>query len=239
MNAADAIVAVGIGIAFGFALERAGLGNARKLSAQFLLRDFTVVKVMFTAVVTAMLGVHWLGRLGIVDVSFLYVPDTYLAPQTAGGVLFGAGFALAGLCPGTSCVSAATGRGDGLATAAGLFAGVLVTGLVFAPLQSFYESGARGALTLPSVFGLPAGVVVLLVTAIALAVFGIAGRFENGGLPPEGGSDQRGFGGSHGIATWLAVLALALGLLAAADGIRSETQKPRAAIPVVRPHSGC
>ena len=224
MTMADAIVAVGIGIAFGFALERAGLGNARKLSAQFLLRDFTVVKVMFTAVVTAMLGVYWLGRLGIVDGSFLYVPDTYLGPQTAGGVLFGAGFALAGLCPGTSCVSAATGRGDGLATAAGLFAGVLVTGLSFAPLQSFYESGGLGALTLPAVFALPPGVVVFLVTAMALSVFLIARRFEG---PPEG------------VSAWLAVLALALGLLAAIDGIRTETRKPRAATPIVRPHGGC
>lgn len=157
MNTTDALVAIAIGVAFGFALERAGLGNARKLAGQFLLRDFTVVKVMFSAILTAMLGLYWLGRLGIIDAAFLYVPDTYLAPQAAGGVLFGAGFALAGLCPGTSCVSAATGRGDGLATVAGLFGGVLMTGLFFSPLAAFYESDNRGALTLPAMFGLLRG----------------------------------------------------------------------------------
>jgi uncharacterized membrane protein YedE/YeeE len=241
MTTIDAIVAIGIGIAFGFALERAGLGNARTLSAQFLLRDFTVVKVMFSAILTAMLGVYWLGRLGVIDASFVYVPDTYLGPQTAGGVLFGAGFAVAGLCPGTSCVSAATGRGDGVATVLGLFLGVLVTGLFFAPLQSFYESGGRGALTWPVVFDLPAGVVVFLVVAMALTTFVVAARFESA-LPPEADlplkTDLPPEGGSRPL-RWLALLALSFAVLAAIDGIRTEARKPAPAPTVVRPHSGC
>ena len=175
-GAGERLVAIAIGIAFGFALERAGLGSARKLSGQFLLRDFTVVKVMFSAIVTAMLGTFWLGRLGVIDVAFLYVPETHLWPQIAGGLVFGAGFALAGLCPGTACVSAATGRGDGLAVAGGLFAGVTAIGLWFAPLQPFYESGGRGAWTLPALLHLPAGVVVFLIVAFALAAFALTAR---------------------------------------------------------------
>ena len=58
-------IALGIGIAFGACLERAGLGNARKLVGQFYRTDFTVFKVMFSAIVTAMLGAFWLGRLGV------------------------------------------------------------------------------------------------------------------------------------------------------------------------------
>ena len=122
------IVAILIGIAFGFALERAGLGNARKLAGQFYFTDFTVFKVMFSAILVAMLGAFWLGRLGIIDLRGVYVPETFLAPQLIGGLLFGAGFAIAGLCPGTSCVALATGRGDGLAVVIGMFAGVLITG---------------------------------------------------------------------------------------------------------------
>ena len=61
-------------------------------------------------------------------------------PQLIGGVVFGAGFVVAGLCPGTSCVAAATGRVDGLFVVLGMFSGVLVTGLAFAPLLSFYTS---------------------------------------------------------------------------------------------------
>ncbi len=172
------MIAVAIGIAFGWFLERAGLGNARKLAGQFYLSDLTVFKVMFSAIVTAMLGAFWLARLGVIDLANVYVPETYLLPQLAGGLLFGAGFVIAGLCPGTSCVAAATGRGDGALVVAGMWCGVLVTGLAFAPLRDFYESSARGALTLPRALGVPYGMVVCAVVAMALAAFAAAERWE-------------------------------------------------------------
>lgn len=164
------IAAFAIGIAFGFALERAGLGSAKKLIGQFYLTDFTVLKVMFSAIVTAMLGAFWLSRLGIVDLSSVFVPRTWLLPQLAGGLIFGIGFVVAGLCPGTSCVAAATGRGDGLAVVAGIFAGVLV-----APQ---YDATPRGAWTLPDLLHVPYGVVVFAVVLMALAAFAAAERIE-------------------------------------------------------------
>jgi uncharacterized protein len=167
-----------IGVAFGAALERAGLGDARKLTGQFYLRDLTVFKVMFSAIVTAMLGVFWLSYLGWIDPGAIAMPETYLRPQIAGGLIFGAGFALAGLCPGTSCVAAASGRGDGLAVVAGLFAGVLLSGLAFPRFLDFYDSDARGAWTLPSLVHAPAGLVVLGVVLVALAGFAAAERIE-------------------------------------------------------------
>jgi uncharacterized membrane protein YedE/YeeE len=170
--------AVIIGIAFGWALERAGLGSAPKLAGQFYLTDLTVFKVMFSAIVTAMLGAFWLSRLGILDLTRVYVPETYLLPQLAGGLLFGAGFVIAGLCPGTSCVAAATGRGDGALVMLGMFSGVLAIGLAFAPLRHFYESTARGSLTLPDLLHIPSGVVVCAVVAMALIAFQFAERLE-------------------------------------------------------------
>src|SRR5262249_32717232 len=149
----------------------------RKLVSQFYLRgqtDFTVVKVMFSAVVVAMLGAFWLARLGVLDLSRVYVPETWLVPQLIGGVVFGAGLAAAGLCPGPWCVAAASGRGDGLAVMLGMLCGVLVTGLLFAPLRGLYEATARGALTVPVWLGVPYGAVVLAVVAIALVGFGVA-----------------------------------------------------------------
>src|SRR4051812_23299182 len=134
---------------------------------------------MFSAIVTAMLGTFWLGRAGLIDFAFLYIPDTYLLPQIAGGAIFGLGFALAGLCPGTSCVSAATGRGDGAAVVAGLFAGITLTGVCFAPLQAFYESGGGRAWTLPQLLHLPYGTVVLSIVVVALAAFAAAERIES------------------------------------------------------------
>lgn len=171
-------VAIVIGIGFGVALEQAGLGSARKLAGLFYLADFTVFKVMFSAILTAMLGVFWLDRLGILDVSRLYVPETFLLPQMVGGLVFGAGFVLAGLCPGTSCVAAATGRLDGVSVVGGMFAGVLLTGLSFRWIEPFYGSTPRGALTLPSILDLPAGVVMLGIVAVAVAAFRVIGRLE-------------------------------------------------------------
>jgi uncharacterized protein len=167
-----------IGVAFGWCLERAGMGNARKLAAQFYLTDLTVFKVMFSAIVTAMLGLFWLGRLGVIDLSRVYVPETYLLPQLVGGVVFGIGFALGGLCPGTSCVAAVTGRLDGLAVVVGMWFGVLGTGLLYPALRSFYERTPRGALTIPALLHLPYGVVVLVVVIVALVCFRVADRIE-------------------------------------------------------------
>jgi len=172
------LVAGIVGIGFGFALERAGLGSAPKLAGQFTLTDFTVFKVMFTAIVVAMLGAFWASRLGLLDLARVYVPETFLAPQLIGGAVFGAGFALAGLCPGTSCVSAATGRGDGLAVVLGFLAGVAGTASLLPILQSFYLSTPRGTLLLPDVLGVPYGVVVLAVVLAAGAGFAIAERIE-------------------------------------------------------------
>jgi uncharacterized protein len=174
----EVLLPVAIGVAFGAALERAGLGNARKLTGQFYLTDLTVFKVMFSAIVTAMLGLFWLSRFGWIDLGALAMPETYLRPQIAGGLVFGAGFALAGLCPGTSCVAAASGRGDGAAVVAGLFTGVLAAGFAFPLFRDFYDSDARGAWTLPSLLHVPYGVVVFAIVIVALAGFMAAERIE-------------------------------------------------------------
>jgi uncharacterized protein len=165
------VVALGVGIAFGFLLERAGLGNARKLSAQFRFADFAVLKVMFSAIVTASLGVFWLSRLGALDLTRVYVPETYLLPQLAGGALFGAGLVVAGLCPGTACVSAATGRLDGVAVIGGLLLGVFAYGVLDPIVESFASSTARGTYTLPDLVGASHGVTVLMVVIVALVAF--------------------------------------------------------------------
>jgi uncharacterized membrane protein YedE/YeeE len=177
-ESASLVVALLIGIAFGWFLERSGMGSARKLAGQFYLRDLTVFKVMFTAIVTALLGVFWLGWVGVLDVSRIYVPETWILPQLVGGLVFGAGFAMAGLCPGTSCVAAATGRIDGLAVVLGMFAGVFGTGLFFGGLADFYASTPRGTYTLPALIGTSYGVVVFVIVAVALLGFRAADWLE-------------------------------------------------------------
>src|SRR5207248_165735 len=82
------VAALVIGIAFGWCLESAGMGSARKLAAQFYLTDLTVFKVMFSAIVTAMLGLFWLGRLGMLDLSRVYVPESFPLPRLPGRLVF-------------------------------------------------------------------------------------------------------------------------------------------------------
>ena len=173
------LVAAAIGVGFGWFLERGGMGNARKLVGQFLLTDLTVFRVLFTAVVTAMLGIFWLRRLGWIAVDAVFIPETWLVPQLVGGAVFGMGFALCGLCPGTSCVAASSGRLDGLAVVGGMLLGVTTALLAWPTFSTFHGSTARGVLTLPDLLGVSDGVVVFGVTVAALGGFALAGRIED------------------------------------------------------------
>ena len=130
-----------------------------------------VFKVMFSAIVTAMLGVTYLGWMGVLDVDLVYLVPTYLGPQVLGGLLLGVGFVVGGYCPGTSVVALSTGRFDGMAYALGLFAGTIGYAEAFPAIKDFVNSGARGALTLPEVFNLAWGVVVFAVVLIAVGGF--------------------------------------------------------------------
>jgi hypothetical protein len=165
------VIAVLIGIGFGFFLERAGFGSARKLVSQFYLNDLTVFKVMFTAIVTAMVGAAVLSWVGWLDLSLVYMVPTYLMPQIVGGLILGVGFVVGGYCPGTSVTSAATGRVDGLLFILGIFAGTLTFAELFPWMKGFYERGAGEAITIPQALGLPYGVVVVAVVVIAVGGF--------------------------------------------------------------------
>ena len=165
------VVAFAIGIGFGFFLERAGFASARKLMAQFYLNDLAVFKVMFSAIVTAMLGVTYLAWMGVLDLSLVYLTPTYVLPQLVGGLVFGVGFVVGGYCPGTSAASIATGKIDALLFAAGMLAGTVVFAELQPRLGSFFTATSLGEATIPRYFGLPYGVVVLAVVLMALGGF--------------------------------------------------------------------
>jgi rhodanese-related sulfurtransferase/uncharacterized membrane protein YedE/YeeE len=174
-----AVTAIPVGIAFGFILERAGLGDPRKILGQLVLRDFTVVRVMFGAIVTAMLLLVVSAALGIVDMTTIAVPPTDIGAQVLGGVIFGGGFAVAALCPGTACVAAASGRRDGMAAVAGVFLGTLVTPLLWPALGTAAARAPREGALLPQDLGLPLWAVVLAITALGVAAFMVARRVEH------------------------------------------------------------
>lgn len=184
------IVAFVIGLGFGFFLERAGFGNARLLAAQFYFRDLRVLKVMFTAIVTAMVGLYFLSRVGFVDLSQVYLVPTFLVPQIVGGLLLGFGFVIGGYCPGTSCVSAATGRVDGVVYVLGMFAGLLGYGEIYPHFAGWTVSTPMGQITLARLFDIPYGVLVAAVVFMALAAFVAAEWVEKkiGHLEPGAGA---------------------------------------------------
>lgn len=165
------IIAFGIGIGFGFFLERAGFGSAKKLAAQFYFRDMSVLKVMFSAILTAMLGLFYLNWIGFIDLNLVYKGDTYLLPQIAGGLLLGIGFVVGGYCPGTSCVAVSTGRIDGIIYLVGVMAGIFFFGEFFPFLSGFFYSTNMGEITLPQLINMPYGLIVFLVVLMAIGAF--------------------------------------------------------------------
>ncbi len=176
---ASILVHLAIGFGFGFTLERAGFGDARKLAAQFYLHDMTVLKVMFTAIVTAMAVVHWGWALGLVDLPRVWINPTYLWSAIAGGVVLGAGFIIGGYCPGTSIVAAATLKIDGVFFVLGVMLGIFVFGEVVPSFWNFYQTaGDLGRFTLADWMGLPTGTVTLLVAAMAVFMFWGAEQLE-------------------------------------------------------------
>ncbi len=179
-NAAILALALLLGVGFGAALERGGLGDGRKLSGQFYLRDLTVFKVMFTAIVTAALGLYWLELAGVLDRSTLLAPPTYLGPQLVGGLIFGAGFVMAGYCPGTSCVAGMSGRLDGVAALLGMLVGILAFGECAAAVGRVLPATEMTGATLPELLHLPTGVVVGGISLLALGAFALIERLTAG-----------------------------------------------------------
>ncbi len=165
------IVSLLIGIGFGAALELSGFGDSRKLSAQFYFKDMTVLKVMFTAITVAMTLIFFASSLQILDFSRVYVNPTYLKPGIVGGLIMGAGFIIGGFCPGTSIVSAATFKIDGIVFAGGVAFGTFLFGESLPSFKYFSNSTYMGKFMLPELFGLSTGVTVLLVVVLALALF--------------------------------------------------------------------
>lgn len=182
--------AILLGLLFGLALEGAGFGSPRKLTAQFTLRDFAVLKVMFTAVVTAAAGLTVLELAGVLAPGSYFIHTPYYLPFALGGALIGAGFAIGGYCPGTSVVGLAGGRLDALAFVAGMVVGVWIFAGGFAWLAPLYEAtpGPK-AQRVSDLLGLPAWSIVLLLVLAAALLFRLAGPIERRFGGPLSASD--------------------------------------------------
>lgn len=167
-----------IGFAFGFVLEISGFGNSKRLAAQFYFKDLTVLKVMFTAIVVAMVLLFAAIGLGILDYNQVWVNPTYLVPGIVGGLIMGVGFIIGGFCPGTSLVAMTTFKLDGLFFVLGGLTGIFLFGETVPFYEDWWNSTYFGRLTIMDWLNLPAGVVVVGIVLMALVMFWGAEQLE-------------------------------------------------------------
>ncbi len=165
------LLAFFIGIAFGFVLEQGGFSSSRKLAGVFYGYDTVVLKVFFTGAITAMLGLLFFSLFGWVDLSLVYVNETFLWSTLVGGVIMGAGFIMGGYCPGTSFCGAAIGKIDAYIFIIGLFIGVFIFGEAYNLLEPLYMAEFWGSPRISEYFGISEGVTVLVVILAAVAMF--------------------------------------------------------------------
>jgi hypothetical protein len=163
-----------VGIGFGFVLEQSGFSSSRKLAGVFYGYDTVVLKVFFTAAITAMLGLLFFSLFGWVDLNMVYVNPTYLSSAIFGGVIMGAGFIIGGYCPGTSFCGASIGKIDALVFIAGLFIGVALFGGGYPIWEKLYWANDMGSPKVSESLGLSDGVFALILILVALGMFWVA-----------------------------------------------------------------
>lgn len=172
--------ALATGILFGYVLEQAGFGSPCKLTAQFRLTDWSVFKVMFTAILVAAVGILLLQTQNYFGSRGFFVPTTYLWATVAGAALIGAGFAVGGYCPGTSVVGFVSGRIDGLVFMLGMVVGIFgFADLYDTPLiHGIMTSAKVSEKTLPALLGVSPWLVVVVMIVLAGIGFWLARLLE-------------------------------------------------------------
>jgi len=168
-SARQLVLGLLFGVVFGFLLQKGGVAKYEVLMGQFFLTDFTVIKVILTAIIVGMLGVFSLRALGLVE---LHVKPTRYAANVAGGLLFGVGLGLLGYCPGTGVAALGQGNYDAIAGILGLMAGSYfyaeTSGFLGSTIQKL---GNRGGIMLPDLLGMR--LAAFLAVFIPLLVVGL------------------------------------------------------------------
>jgi hypothetical protein len=202
------VVALFLGIGFGFVLEQAGFSSSRRLAGVFYGYDFTVLRVFFTAAVTAMSGILLLGYAGLLDTDIIFVNPLWLLPAIVGGVIMGLGFILGGYCPGTSVCAAAIGKIDAMFFVLGGLVGIFVFGELFPLYDQFYASTSLGAIKIFDSLGISQGLFAFLLIAIAVGAFAITTLIER--RVNKTSAPSLGFNTRNHAAGGAAVLALGI-----------------------------
>ncbi len=164
------ILAVVIGVVFGFILERGGFGTAAHIAPVFYFRSLIVPRIMVTAIVTAATLILIASLMGYVDFSQIFIPTTYLWPYLVGGIIFGLGMVMSGWCPGTAVVGIATLKIDAIFFALGLLVGMFFYFDIYQYIIDFANSGNLGKFTIDKLVGGDIRISYLVTVGVSLAL---------------------------------------------------------------------
>ena len=157
------LIGLAMGAVFGFALEKSRVFEPGMIVGQMQLRNFIMLKVFLTAVATGAVVLATLHGLGLVA---LYPKPTLYGADIPGGLLLGAGIALAGACPGTVLAQVGVGYRDALFTLLGGIAGATAFGYAEPTLRPLLLSGGPGKITFADVSGIPYWILALVLAAV-------------------------------------------------------------------------
>ena len=177
-NGWDFIIALLIGIAFGFILEASGFSSSRNITGVFYGYNFVVLRVFFTAVIVAMIGLEYFDYMGWIDLNMIYIVPTYLTPMIVGSIIMGIGFIVGGFCPGTSYTAIAIGKLDAIVFTLGLFLGIFIFSEAFPYIQDFYYSDNMGNITISEMLGISNKLFTFIFVIVAIVAFYVTWLIE-------------------------------------------------------------
>jgi hypothetical protein len=170
----DLLIALLIGIGFGFSLEQAGFSSSRKLAGMFYGYDTTVIKVFFTAAIVALIGSQLLSFFDLLDLNLVFVNEFYVTASIIGGIIMGAGFIMGGFCPGTGLSALSIGKIDAMVFFAGGLTGAFLFGETYPLIQNLANSSYKGPIKINEVLGISPGLFIFLLIIAAVAMFWLA-----------------------------------------------------------------
>ncbi len=165
------VIAIFIGMSFGYIMESSGFSSSRKLIGVFYGYDFAVIRVFVTATLVAIIGLLYMGYFGWIDYSVLFVHPTFVFSAAIGGVIMGFGFITGGFCPGTSLCAIAIGKLDGWAFTIAIFIGIFMYSLVYPLIEPYANMGDMGHITITEYFNIPNGWFAFGFTVISVIIF--------------------------------------------------------------------
>jgi hypothetical protein len=172
------LIAIVIGIGFGFSLEQAGFSSSRKLAGMFYGYDTTVIKVFFTAAIVALTGSQLLSFLGLLDLNQVFVNEFYVTASIVGGIIMGAGFIMGGFCPGTGLSALSIGKIDAMVFFAGGLTGAFLFAETYPLIDKLANSSYKGPLKINEVLGISPGLFIFILIIAAIIMFWLAEAAE-------------------------------------------------------------